>query len=93
MISFCVGDVDQPVVLRMHDEQRTTVGGELLLVVKVPLHFGHDIIPNALAKGHRLFAYPFGQQVVESKAYWRDVGTLDAFWEANLACRKSARRR
>ena len=46
--------------------------------------FGKDIIPNALAKGHRLIAYPFDQQVEESKAYWRDVGTLDAYFEANM---------
>ena len=46
--------------------------------------FGRDIIPNALKKGHRVVAYPFGQQVIESNAYWRDVGTLDAFFEANM---------
>ena len=46
--------------------------------------FGKDIIPNALARGHRLVAYPFDQQVLESKAYWRDVGTLDAYFEANM---------
>ncbi|MGB5261774.1 MAG: glucose-1-phosphate adenylyltransferase [Gammaproteobacteria bacterium] len=46
--------------------------------------FGKDIIPSALAEGHRLIAYPFDQQVFESKAYWRDVGTLDAYFEANM---------
>lgn len=46
--------------------------------------FGNDIIPNALVKGHRLFAYPFDQQMLECKAYWRDVGTIDAYFEANM---------
>jgi glucose-1-phosphate adenylyltransferase len=44
--------------------------------------FGKDIIPNAI-KNCRVFAYPFrGEE--EKKAYWRDVGTVDAFWEANM---------
>lgn len=46
--------------------------------------FGRDIIPRALAKGHRVYAYPFGQQVIDSDAYWRDVGTIDAYFEANM---------
>jgi len=46
--------------------------------------FGKNIIPDAVAQGHRVIAYPFGQQVVESKAYWRDVGTIDAYFEANM---------
>lgn len=46
--------------------------------------FGKDIIPNAVMRGHRVVAYPFGQQVTESNAYWRDVGTLDAYFEANM---------
>ena len=46
--------------------------------------FGKDIIPNAVSNGHRVIAYPFGQQVIESNAYWRDVGTLDAYFEANM---------
>lgn len=44
--------------------------------------FGKDIIPRIIHT-HRIMAYPFydrhGRQ-----AYWRDVGTIDAFWEANL---------
>jgi glucose-1-phosphate adenylyltransferase len=44
--------------------------------------FGKDIIPNAI-KNCRVFAYPFrGEE--QKKAYWRDVGTVDAFWEANM---------
>jgi len=41
--------------------------------------FGRDIIP-ALVGEHRVFAYPFTGEA----SYWRDVGTLDAYWEANL---------
>ena len=39
--------------------------------------FGKNIIPNMLNDGQRMFAYPF-------KGYWKDVGTIDSLWEANL---------
>lgn len=39
--------------------------------------FGKDIIPQMLAEGKRLFAYKF-------KGYWKDVGTIDSLWEANM---------
>lgn len=39
--------------------------------------FGKDIIP-ALVGGHRVFAYTFDE-------YWEDIGTIDAYWEANMA--------
>ena len=52
--------------------------------------FGKDIIPRAVAAG-RALAHPFGMSCVtrarhgaDAKAYWRDVGTIDAFWAANL---------
>jgi len=45
--------------------------------------FGKDIIPHAIKKYH-VQAYPFTQSKSEIQAYWRDVGTVDAFWEANL---------
>ena len=45
--------------------------------------FGKDIIPNAIKK-YRVFAYPFRDMETGKQAYWRDVGTVDAFWEANL---------
>ena len=44
--------------------------------------FGKDIIPHILSK-YRVFAYPF-RNPEGRRAYWRDVGTLDAFWEANM---------
>ncbi len=39
--------------------------------------FGKDIIPTMLNDGKRLFAYQF-------KGYWKDVGTIDSLWEANM---------
>jgi len=44
--------------------------------------FGKDIIPRAI-DAHRVVAYPF-RDAEGRQAYWRDVGTVDAFWEANL---------
>ena len=46
--------------------------------------FGHDIIPNLIEK-YRIFSYPFRTSSQQGdNAYWRDVGTIDSFWEANL---------
>jgi len=45
--------------------------------------FGHDIIP-AVLKNYRVFAYPFRNVQSGVQAYWRDVGTLDAYWSANI---------
>ena len=49
--------------------------------------FGKDVIPRAVAEGQAL-AHPFGLSCVSRvdgvKPYWRDVGTIDAFWAANL---------
>ena len=39
--------------------------------------FGKDIIPAMLSKKERLFAYRF-------KGYWKDVGTIESLWEANM---------
>ncbi|MBN2476658.1 MAG: glucose-1-phosphate adenylyltransferase [Pirellulales bacterium] len=45
--------------------------------------FGHDVIP-AIIRTHRVFAYPFRDENLKGDAYWRDVGTLDAYYEANM---------
>ncbi len=49
--------------------------------------FGKDVIPRVVVQGGAL-AHPFSMSCVSSSAearpYWRDVGTIDAFWEANL---------
>lgn len=39
--------------------------------------FGKDIIPGLLAAGYRLYAYSFA-------GYWKDVGTIDSYWEASM---------
>jgi glucose-1-phosphate adenylyltransferase len=44
--------------------------------------FGKDIIPRIIDK-YRAMAYPFRDEMGE-QAYWRDVGTVDAFWAANM---------
>jgi glucose-1-phosphate adenylyltransferase len=49
--------------------------------------FGKDVIPRVVQDG-RAIAHPFSYSCVSSTPdaapYWRDVGTIDAFWEANL---------
>ena len=45
--------------------------------------FGADILPRALDE-FRLTAYRFADAQGEGSAYWRDVGTLDAYWRANM---------
>ena len=45
--------------------------------------FGHDILPKTLAK-YRVFAYNFEDENRQGPQYWRDVGTLDAYYEANM---------
>ena len=45
--------------------------------------FGKDIIPNAI-QNYRVFAYPFNDEQSGEQSYWRDVGTVDAYWNANL---------
>jgi glucose-1-phosphate adenylyltransferase len=51
--------------------------------------FGRDIIPRLLST-NRIYAYNFqenripGLRSYEEAAYWRDVGTLDAYWQANM---------
>jgi glucose-1-phosphate adenylyltransferase len=44
--------------------------------------FGKDIIPSIIDSGD-VYAFRFRDQA-GNQAYWRDVGTLDAFWEANM---------
>ncbi|WP_186580273.1 glucose-1-phosphate adenylyltransferase [Aquibacillus kalidii] len=39
--------------------------------------FGKNILPALLHDGHKLYAYPF-------KGYWKDVGTVESYWEAHM---------
>ena len=45
--------------------------------------FGHDLIPHAIEHANA-FAYPFVNASTGGPSYWRDVGTIDAYWEANI---------
>ena len=45
--------------------------------------FGHDIIPSIINESN-VFAYSFKDPDIDNQPYWRDVGTLDSFWEANM---------
>jgi glucose-1-phosphate adenylyltransferase len=45
--------------------------------------FGHDIIPS-LIKNYKVVAFPYKDVQGNDPGYWRDVGTIDAFWSANL---------
>src|SRR5205085_1484320 len=45
--------------------------------------FGKDIIPSMLEDA-RVFAYPFRDENRKQGAYWRDVGTLDAYFQTNM---------
>jgi glucose-1-phosphate adenylyltransferase len=48
--------------------------------------FGHDIIPHLVAGELRVFAHRLKDsctQLNDGEPYWRDVGTIDAYWEAN----------
>jgi glucose-1-phosphate adenylyltransferase len=45
--------------------------------------FGKDIIPTVIER-YRIMAHNFRDPRSGEQAYWRDVGTVDAFWEANL---------
>jgi len=56
--------------------------------------FGKNIIPQMLKKGLKIVVYNFSRQIINSKAgidenkkeaqYWRDIGTIDAYYEANM---------
>ena len=45
--------------------------------------FGKNIIPSII-NTHRVYAFPFKDENRKGDAYWRDVGTLDALYEANM---------
>jgi len=45
--------------------------------------FGHNIIPNAIANDN-IFSFRFMNANTGASGYWRDVGTIDAYWDANM---------
>lgn len=53
--------------------------------------FGKDIIPHLMEANYRVYAQSFEQSCVRGEGnlpYWRDVGTIDAYWEANMELTK-----
>ena len=51
--------------------------------------FGRNILPEMVARGRDVFAYDFSQNEVpgshpNERGYWRDVGTISAYWKANM---------
>jgi glucose-1-phosphate adenylyltransferase len=45
--------------------------------------FGKDVIPSVVGK-HDVYAYPFQRGPHGEKSYWRDVGSIDSYWLANM---------
>ncbi len=45
--------------------------------------FGKDIVPSMI-DSHKVYVHNFKEPLREDSHYWRDVGTLDAYWEANM---------
>jgi glucose-1-phosphate adenylyltransferase len=55
--------------------------------------FGFDVIPAMLREGKKIFVYNFLENIIEGmspeeRGYWRDIGNLDQFYEANMEFRK-----
>jgi len=46
--------------------------------------FGKNILPEAIDSNRQVFAYPFQDVKTRAQSYWRDVGTIDAYYDANL---------
>ena len=49
--------------------------------------FGRDVIPQLMVEGARVYAHRFADScvnMVDDQPYWRDVGTVDAYWDANM---------
>ncbi len=49
--------------------------------------FGRDIVPSMVAKGLNVRVYDFAKNAVPGdrlRGYWRDIGTVDAYWEAQM---------
>jgi len=46
--------------------------------------FGRDVIPAALAQGRPVYAYPFTDPGGNPHPYWRDIGTLESYWQAHM---------
>ncbi len=78
---------DKDVLLRALDEDFN---------VETSSHdFGKNVIPMLLKEGRRIFVYNFAQNTFPGmtdaeRGYWRDVGSIDAYWQANMDLLDSA---
>ncbi|MCP4651794.1 MAG: glucose-1-phosphate adenylyltransferase [Candidatus Omnitrophica bacterium] len=61
------------------------------MIEKTTAHdFGRDIIPYLIRKKTRVFGYDFSKNAIpslkkhEERGYWRDVGTIESYWKANM---------
>ena len=70
--------INIPVLMEILEEDAKTGGSTH--------DFAKDVIPFMLKKGFRMFAYDFADNKVpgEHNVYWRDVGTIRSYWEANM---------
>jgi glucose-1-phosphate adenylyltransferase len=46
--------------------------------------FGRNVVPGSIDMQQRVYAYPFHDVETKAQSYWRDVGTVDGFFKANL---------
>ncbi len=46
--------------------------------------FGKNLIPHMVGSGQRVYAFPFRDRNSGTVKYWRDIGTLDSYFEANM---------
>lgn len=46
--------------------------------------FGKDIVPYAVNNNYKVYAHPFRNQETQKSIFWRDVGTIDSYYDANI---------
>lgn len=46
--------------------------------------FGKDIIPHMIREGMKVLSFPFEDENKKSKTYWRDIGTIDSYYESSM---------
>ncbi len=46
--------------------------------------FGQDVVPRMIEQGLAVYAYDFRDPTTDQPGYWRDIGTLDSYWQSNM---------
>lgn len=46
--------------------------------------FGQDVIPYMIKAGYKVVAYPFIDENKKNKPYWKDIGTIDSYYDASM---------